>query len=344
MNILKVNLKSVLIFLIIKEKWYVVILFFVLFFYNCSEKGNPVTSIFPAEGIVFSSNRDGHSQIYRMALDGSDQINLSQNIIEEYSAQILPNSEKIIFGNKFENASQIWSMNLDGSDRTNLATNNPPNKNSMSFICSPNGEKIAFVRNGWDIFIMNSTGNELYKLTSGGWTREFSPDGETIIFEFDFAINTINTAGGTTNILTQGGGPTYSPDGNLIAYTDLWDDLWIMNADGSNQTQLTNTEVVYEARPYFLPDGKNIIYGHYYGSRLSEIVKINIETLDISDIIVGVTTNNVVTDISKDGSTILFSTDRDGNDQIYSMDKNGGNVINLSNNPYDEFGARFFGN
>ena len=66
--------------------------------------------------------------------------------------------------------------------------------------------------------------------------------------------------------------PAWSPDGKKIAF---WggaapsrfhtEDLYVMDADGSNVTQLTDTAIGHEAEPNWSPDSKKIVYS---GSRV----------------------------------------------------------------------------
>jgi Tol biopolymer transport system component len=56
--------------------------------------------------------------------------------------------------------------------------------------------------------------------------------------------------------------PAWSPDGAKIAYVsnaggDV--DIWIMNADGSNQVRLTNTPD-FDTEPAWSPDGRRIVF------------------------------------------------------------------------------------
>ena len=52
---------------------------------------------------------------------------------------------------------------------------------------------------------------------------------------------------------------TFMPDGKTI-YFEHGDDIWKMNADGSGQTNVTNTTDNLEAFPVVAPDGSRIVY------------------------------------------------------------------------------------
>ena len=58
------------------------------------------------------------------------------------------------------------------------------------------------------------------------------------------------------------GGPSFSPDGSKIAFFSDRDgdyEIYVMNADGSNQTRLTNNPAV-DAKASFSPDGSKIAF------------------------------------------------------------------------------------
>jgi TolB protein len=145
----------------------------------------------------------------------------------------------------------------------------------------------------YDIFAADSDGAHRVQLTRNkGYDAEgtLSPDGSTIVFtsqrDGDLDIYTMKVDGTGVKRLTRtlgyDGGPIYSPDGRLIAYRSfhpgttadsaeyrallaqgvvrpLRMDLWVMNADGTNQHQVTHLAGASFA-PAFTPDGKRLIF------------------------------------------------------------------------------------
>jgi Tol biopolymer transport system component len=148
------------------------------------------------------------------------------------------------------------------------------------------------------------------RLTNYGvYTAEgtLSPDGKTIVFtslkDGDLDIYTMNVDGSNVKRLTNtpgyDGGPFWSHDGKRIVYrswhptdtalTNYQDllkqrlvrpnrmEIWIMNADGSNQHRITNLGGANFA-PFFTPDDKHIIFSSNYRnprSRNFELFLIN---------------------------------------------------------------------
>ena len=60
-----------------------------------------------------------------------------------------------------------------------------------------------------------------------------------------------------------GDNPDWSPDGKKIAFEagNGYSDIFVMNADGTGQTNLTNNPAANDADdPYWSPDGKRIVF------------------------------------------------------------------------------------
>ncbi len=148
----------------------------------------------------------------------------------------------------------------------------------------------------FDIYTANPDGSGLKPLTQNHvYTAEgtLSPDGTSIVFtslkDGDLEIYTMNVDGTNVKRLTHtpgyDGGAFFSPDGKKIVYRanhptdsalkDYQDllkqhivrpthmEIWVMNADGSDQHQITNLGGANFA-PFFTPDGKKIIFSSNY--------------------------------------------------------------------------------
>jgi len=105
--------------------------------------------------------------------------------------------------------------------------------------------------------------------------------------------------------------------------------IWVMNADGSAQTNLTNSGGV---RPSWSPDGAKIVF-----ESDSEIYVMNADGSAQTRL-----TNNSAYDgrpsWSPDGAKITFESHRDGNEEIYVMNADGSAQTRLTNNSSnDEF-------
>ncbi len=66
---------------------------------------------------------------------------------------------------------------------------------------------------------------------------------------------------------------TVSPDGRLIVFGRQIEgnmDLWVMNADGTGERQITFTEDWQEGAPYFLPDNRTILFRAWKASEYGQ--------------------------------------------------------------------------
>ncbi|WP_137224088.1 amidohydrolase family protein [Shewanella sp. MEBiC00475] len=113
-------------------------------------------------------------------------------------------------------------------------------------------------------------------VTEGTWMNvNVSPDGEHIVFDLLGDIYQIPIAGGEAKPLAKGIAwqmqPVYSPDGKYIAFTsdeDGGDNIWIMNADGTNPHPITAETFRLLNSPAWSPDSQYLVARkHFTGTR-----------------------------------------------------------------------------
>ena len=100
----------------------------------------------------------------------------------------------------------------------------------------------------------------------GTWIDvDVSPDGRTLAFALLGDIYTMPIAGGTPTRIAEGLAweiqPRFSPDGSRIAFTsdrNGADNIWVMNADGSDKRRVTLENFRLLNQPTWSPDGRYI--------------------------------------------------------------------------------------
>ena len=103
-------------------------------------------------------------------------------------------------------------------------------------------------------------------VTEGSWMNlDASPDGLTLAFDLLGDIYTMPVSGGTPKRIADGlpfeTQPRFSPDGKRIAFTSDrggGDNIWIMNADGSDKRQMSKEDFRLLNQPSWSPDGRFI--------------------------------------------------------------------------------------
>jgi hypothetical protein len=165
------------------------------------------------------------------------------------------------------------------------------------------------------------------------WTA----DGQTIAFTRDlafgdqhFMIFVPGCCGDEDSGLANGKEPTWSPDGNRIAFVDFGS-IYAMNADGTSQVGLSGPD---DAAPNWSPDGTKITFQSQRDG--------NWEIYAMSP--TGSAQTRLTTDPgtdeapnwSPDAQRIAFSSNRDGDYDIYAMNPDGSGVVNLTNDAADQ--------
>lgn len=122
----------------------------------------------------------------------------------------------------------------------------------------------------WDVTAARGKTRDIdFDTQEGTWmSMDISPDGRWIVFDLLAHVYRVPVSGGVAECLTQNSGvalnfqPRYSPDGKTIAFVSDrkgQNNLWLMDADGSNArpVSLDLDARVYE--PAWTPDGQYIV-------------------------------------------------------------------------------------
>jgi Tol biopolymer transport system component/alpha-tubulin suppressor-like RCC1 family protein len=107
-------------------------------------------------------------------------------------------------------------------------------------------------------------------------------------------------------------------------------EIYVMNADGSAQTRLTNSPGA-DASPSWSPDGQRIVFMSYRAGT-PQIFVMNADGSGPTQLTTSAGGNDFPS-WSPDGRQIAFTSHRDGHDEIYAMNVDGSAPTRLTNNP-----------
>lgn len=133
--------------------------------------------------------------------------------------------------------------------------------------------------------------------------------------------------------------PRWSPDGRQIAYTANMAEgryeIYLMNADGSDQRRLLKQDFAYNWGASWSPDGAQILFASN-NSGFSQLYLVGLDGENPRQITFE--GNNFLGAWSPDGRRIAFTSDRggQGDNEIYVMNADGSQVEQLTDNAIDD--------
>lgn len=194
----------------------------------------------------------------------------------KYRFCISPDNETIIFSGTqsggTDNLIQLWKVLASGSTSpTKITSGGSNHKLSPSF--TNDGEYIVYTSEGqlWKVR-QDGAGGKM-KIPGSGTNQDFAPhvsSNNVLVFcsvqkapnttkSDKYLIWTSNLNGSDLTQLREGIYQQWSPDGTKIVFEHK-KEIWMINSDGTDLIQLTNTTDIYEGLPSFSPDGSKIVY------------------------------------------------------------------------------------
>lgn len=178
--------------------------------------------------IAFHSNRDGNYELYVVQIDGTGLRRVTNNAVLDQWPDWSPNGKHLAFRRGLD----IYVIDADGEEQNPVALTNLPLTLDQMPVWSPNGQQIAFMsfRSGYcSVYLMNASGD--------------TPT--------DPAVNLTPKDPADANSQWCSRAPAWSRDGQHIYFMSFrpetggagaaFNELYVMNADGSGVLRLTNS-------------------------------------------------------------------------------------------------------
>ena len=121
--------------------------------------------------MIFTSDRTGTPQIYRMDADGLNQVRVTYENPYNDSAVRNPRYDYMAYVSRFDNKFDIFIMDLQNRQSYRVTRNQGSNETPC---WSPDGEQLTFAsdRGGsWQIYAVNKNGTNLRQITRSGNNR-----------------------------------------------------------------------------------------------------------------------------------------------------------------------------
>ncbi len=200
-----------------------------------AQGGEPAAWRPESADLLFTSSRDGNSEIFLLRAGQNDWTNLTNHKAGDNWPVWSPDGARIAFQSNRAGNLDIWTMKADGSDQVQLTKDAEPDYLPA---WSPDGKSIVFTswrkekddaKRAPHLYIMNAEGAGQRRLVAES--------------------------------LNSSEGGSWSPSGKQIVFSRKpgakGADIFVADSDGANERRLTSDEAddLYNGSPTFSPDG-----------------------------------------------------------------------------------------
>jgi Tol biopolymer transport system component len=279
--------------------------------------------------MAYGSNRTGSAfsdDVYVSPLDVETPTQLTFRRADDGQPAWSPDGRRLAFKTTQFGSNQLAVINADGTGETLLTRTFRFSEGQPAW--SPDATKLLYRRTPENPLVQNG---DTWALDVEGSAKD-------------------PTQPVTQAVLLRTGDeryPSYSPDGAQIAFRGDLDlaepsgdeELYVMNADGTNVRQLTSN-ADFDSAPSWSADGKRILFERALAGTFTpgvEAQEKDVYVMRADGSHVRRLTDSPGLDegpeFSPDGTKIAFSSSRDGQQEIYVMDADGSSPRRLTDNP-----------
>ena len=240
---------------------------------------------FSADGrsLVYTSNRTGTPDLWRIDVASGDLAQLTRDIGSDFNPQWSPDGSRILFQSNRGGQPDLWVLSSGESD-VQRVTDDALGENEASW--SPDGRSIVMT-GGTGFFhahVVPLDGSPAVPRTSGDFNvldLNVSADGELIAYSGtkngDADVWVVPAGEGEPRLVSAApgfdGGVHISPDGNEIAFVSDRGgtaDIWVVPTAGGEARRLTAWPS-NENSPRWTPDGRSIHFLSTHESRGTDL-------------------------------------------------------------------------
>lgn len=234
--------------------------------------GAPAWTPDSAEIVFYRESGKDKADLFVMSADGRNvrQLTNTPTAAEGYPS-VSPDGKTIAYESDASSGNfDVWVMDISGFNPRRITTS--PSRD-VGPAWSPDGKTIIFMSDRdnpeFDIYTMNVDGSNVQRITNGhtNWFPQFSPDGTRVAMHTGRDVHVLDLATKQISRLTtdpaNGMFPTWSPDGKRIVFMS-WRNgvtqLFMMNADGTDQKQIAAAPAGSAIDPRWSPDGAKVVF------------------------------------------------------------------------------------
>jgi Tol biopolymer transport system component/DNA-binding winged helix-turn-helix (wHTH) protein len=237
----------------------------------------------PGGSVIYTSNINGHLDLWRVEAYGSTPVQLTFNAGNNFSPRVTPDGQTIVFTSNRDGQSNIWKMKINGSEQSQLTHGGMDRFPEVA----PDGKWVFYgsaISGRFSVWKIPLSGGTPAKVNNGIWANATpSPDGKLL------AITSFEekSGWGESVVPVEGGEPVkvaqlnatrlqWTPDSKSIVYIDSKSgvsNLWSQELKGEAPRQITNftSGLIFDFA--ISQDGKELILAR--GSVNSDVILIN---------------------------------------------------------------------